>query len=180
MTVEQRDRADVAPGPEGFAAFVSARGPALQRFAFLLTGSAHDAADLVQEALAHAWPRWSTLAQSDTVEAYLRRSIVNASISAWRKNGRKVSVAEPEALVGRGRAVAPDHAGVLSDADHAWRLCEGLPPQQRAAVVLRFYEDLPFSRVAEVLGCPESTARSHVHRAVAALRLRLEEETDRV
>ncbi|NPC97744.1 SigE family RNA polymerase sigma factor [Nocardioides sp. zg-DK7169] len=177
MTVEQRDRAEVAPDAEGFAAFVSARGPALQRFAFLLTGSAHDAADLVQEALASAWPRWSRLAQSETIEAYVRRSIVNASVSAWRKTRRQVSVAHPETLPRRERVA--DHAGPLGDADHAWRLCEGLPPQQRAAVVLRFYEDLPFRQVAEALGCPESTARSHVHRAVAALRLRLEEETDR-
>lgn len=177
MTVEQQDRADVAPGPEGFAEFVSARGPALQRFAFLLTGSAHDAADLVQGALERAWPRWSQLSRTTTAEAYLRRSIVNASVSAWRKDRRLVSVEETE-HARRPGGHQLDHAADVTDADHAWRLCAALPPQQRAAVVLRFYEDLSFAEVAAVLDCPESTARSHVHRAVAALRLRLEQGTD--
>jgi RNA polymerase sigma-70 factor (sigma-E family) len=177
MTVEQQDRADVSAGPEGFAAYVAARGPALQRFAFLLTGSAHDAADLVQGALERAWPRWSQLSRTTTVEAYLRRSIVNASVSAWRKDRRLVSVEEPEHVLRAGQHQR-DHAAGVTDADHAWRLCAALPPQQRAAVVLRFYEDLSFAEVAAVLGCPESTARSHVHRAVAALRVRLEQGTD--
>ena len=53
---------------------------------------------------------------------------------------------------------------------------QALPPDQRTAVVLRFYEDLPFDEIAAILDCPSSTARSHVHRAVAALRARLTEE----
>lgn len=155
-----------------FASWVVARGPALQRFAHLVTGAA-DAPDLVQEALSRAYPRWEELSRSDTAEAYVRRSIVNASVSGWRKTRRLVPVEDPEALV---RDSTPDPAGVVADADHAWRLCAGLPRQQRAAVVLRFYEDLSFAQIALVLDCPESTARSHVHRAVAALRARLEQE----
>lgn len=68
-----------------------------------------------------------------------------------------------------------DPATAVTDADAAWRMCRELPVNQRAAVVLRFYEDLPFARIAEILGCTESTARSHVHRAVAGLRARLAE-----
>ncbi len=69
-----------------------------------------------------------------------------------------------------------DPSQSLADADHAWALCAELPPPQRAAVVLRFYEDLPFAEIGRILGCPESTARSHVHRALAALRQRLATE----
>jgi len=69
-----------------------------------------------------------------------------------------------------------DHAEAATDAAEAWRLCLELPPNQRAAVVLRFYEDLSFAQIALVLDCTESTARSHVHRAVAALRDRLGEK----
>lgn len=156
-----------------FASWVAARGPALQRFAHLVTGSA-DAPDLVQEALSRAYPRWAELARTDTAEAYVRRSIVNASVSGWRKTRRLVSVDDPEPLT---RTTQPDPAVAVTDADHAWRLCAELPPQQRAAVVLRFYEDLSFAQIALVLDCPESTARSHVHRAVATLRDRLAKES---
>ncbi|MCW2792188.1 MAG: putative polymerase sigma factor [Nocardioides sp.] len=84
-----------------FGDWVGARGAALQRFAYLVTGSASDAPDLVQEALSRAYPRWAELARSDTLEAYVRRSIVNASISGWRKNRRLVVVDDPEARPAR-------------------------------------------------------------------------------
>jgi RNA polymerase sigma-70 factor (sigma-E family) len=168
MTVTEADPLDVAE-------WVAARGPALQRFAYLVTGSAVDAPDLVQEALARALPRWQSLVARGTAEAYLRRSIVNASISAWRKNGRQLPSGEPP------MPPVGDGSQTRADADHAWALCAELPPQQRAAVVLRFYEDLPYAEIGQVLGCPESTARSHVHRALAGLRERLttEPETER-
>jgi RNA polymerase sigma-70 factor (sigma-E family) len=160
VTVTETDPADVAQ-------WVAARGPALQRFAYLVTGSPEDAADVVQEAISRALPRWSKLAARGTAEAYVRRSIVNAAISAWRKQRRLVPVAEPAS------PGLDDSSQGLADADHAWALCAELPPQQRAAVVLRFYEDLSFPEIARILDCPESTARSHVHRALGTLRRRL-------
>ncbi|HEY1135655.1 MAG TPA: SigE family RNA polymerase sigma factor [Nocardioides sp.] len=159
---------------DDFATWVHARGPALLRFAHLATGGSPDAADLVQEALVAAYPRWSRLARTATAEAYVRRSIVNASVSRWRRDRRLVSVADPEP---HGSVLA-DPAEGLTDSTVAWDLCRTLPPVQRAAVVLRFFEDRTFAEVAAVLGCREATARSHVHRALAALRTRLAEEGD--
>ena len=69
------------------------------------------------------------------------------------------------------RAAGPVTTG--SDADEAWQLCNQLPPAQRAAVVLRFYEDLSYAQIAVILDCAEATARSHVHRALVNLRARL-------
>ena len=103
----------------------------------------------------------------------MRRSIVNASISGWRKTRRLVVVEDAEPLA---REHHPDPTIAVTDADHAWALVETLPTQQRAAVVLRFYEDLTFDDIATILDCPSSTARSHVHRAMAVLRARLTEE----
>jgi len=158
-------------GPADFGEWVASRSASLQRFAYLVTGSATDAPDLVQEALLGALPRWESLARRGTAEAYVRRSIVNASVSRWRSNRRTVSVADPGGL----EPTVGDHAEATTDADEAWRLCLELPPNQRAAVVLRFYEDLSFAQIALILDCTESTARSHVHRAVATLRERLSE-----
>lgn len=161
-------------GTDDFASFVAARGAALQRFAFLVTGSRSEAPDLVQDALERAYPRWSSLSAA-TAEAYVRRSIVNGSVSRWRKRRRLVVVDDPDPL---RREHAPDHGPAVDDADEAWRLCRELPARQRAAVVLRFYEDRSFAEVGDLLGCSEATARSLVHRAVGALRERLDTPDD--
>jgi RNA polymerase sigma factor (sigma-70 family) len=72
--------------------------------------------------------------------------------------------------------VSNDGTAHMVEADRLWRLCGQLPPVQRAAVVLRFYRDCTFAEVANILGCREATARSHVYRAVAAMRLRIQED----
>jgi DNA-directed RNA polymerase specialized sigma24 family protein len=81
-----------------------------------------------------------------------------------------VSVADTDSLTSGSHA---DPAESNADVDEAWRLCLELPATQRAAVVLRFYEDMSFAQIGLILDCPEVTARSHVHRALHALRDRL-------
>ena len=66
----------------------------------------------------------------------------------------------------------------MSTEDAVWRVCQGLPRQQRAAVVLRFYEDLEYAEIAAILDLAEPTVRSHVHRALAALRVQLTAQED--
>lgn len=161
----------VATRQDTFEDYVRERSSALQRFAYLITRNTEDARDCVQDALAGLYPRWERVAASGQVDAYVRRSIVNASVSRWRRERRTFPMADPDVL---GRST-PDPSGAVDDADAAWRLLAELPPIQRAAVVLRFHEDRTFAEIARVLDCPESTARSHVHRALAALRTRLGE-----
>ena len=155
--------------PHDFEAYVTARGPALQRFAYLVTQDWADSADLVQDVLERAWKRWDALVADGTRESYLLRAISNGAVSRWRKLRRLVTVAEP---------IGVDTPAPTDDADAAWLLCAELPTVQRAAVVLRFYEDLPYAEIAQVLDCAEATARSHVHRALQALRTRLREVND--
>ncbi len=155
-----------------FEDYVAARSVALQRFAYLITRNAEDARDLVQDALLGLYPRWTRVSGAGDVDAYVKRSIVNASISRWRRTGR-------EQVSDELHAVTPDHAGEVTDAELAWQLCESLPPLQRAAVALRFYDDLEYAEIASILGCAEATARSHVHRALTRLRTQLiEDDTD--
>lgn len=160
--------------PDEFAAYVGARSADLQRFAFLATGSAADAIDLVQDALERAYPRWRGLVRRGTHDAYVRRSIVNGSVSRWRKQRRLVLVDDVAPF---DTTQAPDPAADTDTAE-AWRLCAELPPVQRAAVVLRFHDDLAYADIADILGCAEATARSHVHRALASLRARLTDGDD--
>ena len=162
-----------ANGEPDFEGFIRIRSDRLLRLAFLVTGNWDDARDAVQDALEGVLPRWGRLADSDKRDAYVRRCVVNACLAIIRRRGRSHPMAEPQLLP--QAKVQADPAWAIANADEAWRLCTSLPPQQRAAVVLRFYQDLSFAEIAAALGCPEVTARSHVHRALAVMRTRLEE-----
>ncbi|MFZ0529494.1 MAG: SigE family RNA polymerase sigma factor [Propionicimonas sp.] len=165
----------VAAAAGSFEDYVITRSAALQRFAFLVTHNRDDAQDAVQDALAGLYPRWRQVSSRGNVDAYVRRSIVNAHVSAWRKV-RRVFPTEDVAAT-PAAPVTGDAAQAIADTDQAMRLCAQLSPVQRAAVVLRFYEDRSFAEIADILGCPEGTARSHVHRALVALRGRLDGES---
>jgi RNA polymerase sigma-70 factor (sigma-E family) len=153
-----------------FDAWAVSRGPTLLRFAHVITGNDHDAADAVQDALIAVYTRWRRLNNSDAHDAYARRVIVNATISRWRRFGRRERLTEVAEV---HTQVAPDHASQASDGVVAHALMSSLPPQQRAAVSLRFYDDLAFAQIADILGCSEGTARGYVHRALARLRQEL-------
>lgn len=157
-----------------FERWATARLDRLVRFAYLVTGSQHSADDAVQTALTSACARWSRISRTDDPGAYVRRMVVNAHVSAWRRTGRReVRTAEPRPLSGPSR---DDVAETVARDDAVWRVCRDLPPQQRAAVVLRFYEDLDYPEIARVLDVTEATVRSHVHRGLNALRHALTEE----
>jgi DNA-directed RNA polymerase specialized sigma24 family protein len=74
--------------PDGFAEFVAARSAALLRTAWLLTGDAGRAEDLLQTALAASWRRWRHVVAGGYPEAYVRRAIVTAYLSWWRRRWR--------------------------------------------------------------------------------------------
>ncbi|QNN53806.1 SigE family RNA polymerase sigma factor [Nocardioides mesophilus] len=151
--------------PGDLAGYAAADGQALTRFAYLLTGSAHDAQDLVQTVLLQLTKRG--LDGIDNPEAFARRSLVNLH----RSGGRRAA-AHLRALTRSGRAPleAPPASTVVEDRDALWGAMARLSSRQRAAVVLRYYEDCPDQQIAEVLGCRQATVRSLVARALATLR----------
>ncbi|HZA71473.1 MAG TPA: sigma-70 family RNA polymerase sigma factor [Propionibacteriaceae bacterium] len=166
---------DVRAGDAGFDAWAAERSRSLLIFATAVTGNREAARDAVQDALVAVYLHWRRLIVGGEPDAYARRIIVNRHISWWRRLGRRE----------RLTAFDVDHAGVtepaqegLADTDLARRLLAGLPARQRAAVALRFYDDLAFAEIAAVLECTESTARSYVHRALERLRAELKESDD--
>jgi RNA polymerase sigma-70 factor (sigma-E family) len=146
-----------------FDEWVAARGDALYRLAYVLTGNRADAEDVLQDALSRALPRWSRIVQVDDPDAYVRRMVVNAHTSAWRKFRRKES---PVAEVRLGETSEPD----VEEHDRVWRACLALPPDQRVAVVLRYYEHREYAEIADLTGVREGTVRSRVSRGLAGLR----------
>lgn len=143
-----------------FEAFVSARGPALLRFAYVLCRDRELAQDLVQEALVKAHAKWGRI---DSPDAYVRQAVVH-DFCSWKRRRSTRDVVT---------AVLPEGgAGVVGPEDRAamWPLLAELPRQQRAVLVLRFYEDLDDDAIGNALGCSGATVRSHASKALAALR----------
>jgi RNA polymerase sigma-70 factor (sigma-E family) len=143
--------------------------PAALRFAYFMSGDREMAQDLVQDAFARVAGRFHHLRRPDAFEAYLRRAIVNLFTSHLRH--RRVERAYLE--VRRADPPVDDVTADVAERDRVWSALATLPRRQRAAVVLRFYEDLSERETADVLGCSTSAVNSLVEHAMAALRERM-------
>jgi RNA polymerase sigma-70 factor (sigma-E family) len=167
-------RQQPAPGrePVPFDGWVTVRGPALLRLAYTLTGNRADAEDVVQEALARALPRWDRISRVDDVDAYVRRMVVNAHTSWWRKFRRRESPVAELRDAGLTDTVVLAHEGLMPDQRAGlWAACQALPEAQRTAIVLRYYEQLEYAEIADLTGVREGSVRSRVSRGLSALRL---------
>jgi RNA polymerase sigma-70 factor (sigma-E family) len=157
-----------------FEEYVHIRGTALVRFARLLTGDSHRADDLVQDVLAKAFVHWARVSRSDRPDIYVRRMLINANTSWWRRRSSgELSVAEPPDGPAGG-AAGSDIGAAVAERDSLWRLVTRLPVKQRAVLVLRYYEDLDDQTIAEILDCSPVTVRTTALRALTALRARTE------
>lgn len=144
-----------------FHAFVVARTPALARTAYLLTGDAHLAEDLVQTALFKAAKAWHRI-EGDP-EPYVRRILYTQNISWWRRKRVK-----EQALGGYDEPAAP-----ASDPDLRLSLEQALArltEKQRTVLVLRYFEDLTEVQAAHALGVSPGTVKSTTRQALARLR----------
>lgn len=155
-------------GREAFDVLVDTHGRALLRTAYLLTGDAHLAHDLLQTALVKTWSRWGGIRDADAGPAYVRAVMATTSTAWWRRRWRgEVPTGElPE-------HAAPDAYDAVDDRERIGAALAALTPRQRAMVVLRFYDDLPEAEVASLLGCSVGTVKSTTSRALATLRARL-------
>lgn len=148
-----------------FEDYVAARGQALLRFAYVLTGDAHVAEDLVQSSLADAYRHWRKVSRAEHPDAYVRRVVVNTHLG-WR---RRRSWFERPTGENLDQLVA-DHADAVAARDTSRRLLDDLPPRARTVLVLRYYADLDDAAIAELLGLSPSSVRATASRALAALR----------
>ncbi|WP_340540585.1 SigE family RNA polymerase sigma factor [Nocardioides sp. GXZ039] len=156
-----------------FDSWVAARGPALLRLAYTLTGDAGEAEDVVQEALSRALPRWERISRVEDVDAYVRRMVLNAHTSRWRAWRRRVTPVER--VADRAVMATPDRPDHVEHDERLriWAACLALPEAQRVAVVLRYYEQLEYAEIAALTGVREGSVRSRVSRGLAALRAEL-------
>ena len=136
----------------------------LCRLAFVIVGDRALAEEIVMEALLRTFSGFGRLRDPGRADVYLRRAVVNLSRSGIRRKLlERRAAAELRARPRRVETHVPEDAAVV------WAAVRGLPERQRACVVLRYYEDLPEARIAEVLDCSVGTVKSQLSKARAKL-----------
>lgn len=141
------------------------------RLAFLMTGDKELAEDIVQDAFVKVAGRFQHLRKPHASSAYLRRTIINLSKSHWRRGGvekRYLKQLSPDLEVTDPELPSQKIMGALRT----------LPTRQRAAVVLRYYEDFSEAATAQTLGCSIGAVKQLTHRAKEQLRQMLREEVE--
>lgn len=152
-------------GPPDFEQYVAARRTSLRRTAYLLCGDWDRAEDVVQDALARLYVHWRRASRAGSVDAYARRTVVNAFLAEGRRPWRRE----------RSTDVVPDTSyadptGAADSRDALLRALAQLGPSQRAIVVLRYWDDLSVEETAAVLGTSTGNVKSQAARGLAHLR----------
>jgi RNA polymerase sigma-70 factor (sigma-E family) len=148
-----------------FGDYYAARGAAVRATAFLLCGDWHLAQDLAQTAFVRLYQVWPRIAKRDTIEHYVRRTLLRTFLDERRRPWRRE---RPSAdLPDRG---GPPPADGADDRMTLRRALAAVPPRQRAVLVLRYWEDLPVEEVADLLGVSAGTVKSQSARGLDTLR----------
>jgi len=158
-----------------FEEFVAGSAARLFTMARLLTGGHRaEAEDLLQGAYERTYRRWRRVSRQADPERYVRQVLVNASVDRWRwlRRHRELPLIAGGADPGPADPATVDTASAVADRDLLLRGLAGLPPRQRAVLVLRYFEDLPEAETALILGCSVGTVKSQTARGLARLRER--------
>lgn len=149
-----------------FTAYVQERRASLYATAYHLTGDRFAAEDLLQSALLSTYRAWDRISDKAAVGGYLRRTMTNLHISAWRR--RKLSEYPTEELpetVGD-----TDEMGGTELRAVLWQALARLPEQQRTMLVLRYYEGRTDPEIADILGISVGTVKSSIWRSLRRMR----------
>ena len=150
------------------------RGAELWGLARHLGLTREEADDAVQETLLRLWTAMRDGQSIERPDAWAFRTLYRSAMDRhrWRRRGRLLA---ERIGIQPSHQSGPDHADRLA----IWEAVESLPERQRLAIYLRYRADLPFEEIGQILGIAAPSARSHVSRALAALRARLGEEPSR-
>jgi RNA polymerase sigma-70 factor (sigma-E family) len=153
--------------------FVRATSGALFATAFLMTGDAGEAEDLLQETWVAMHRNWARVEAADSPIAYVRRSLTNRFVSTRRRRSLW-----PAVWGAHQNSVVEDGTQVVLDRILLSKLLASLTARQRAAIVLRYFEDQTDRGIADALGCSAATARSLISRGVASMRSEYQESLE--
>jgi len=148
-----------------FAEYFAARSGAMRGTAFLLCGDWHRAEDLVQTAFTKLYTHWNRVTRHESLDPYVRQVLIRTFIDDgrrgwWRRERPQETSIEREAA----QASADDRLVLL-------QALAGVPPRQRAVLVLRYWEDMSVEETAVALGCSTGTVKSQAARGLDTLRM---------
>ena len=149
--------------------FVAARGLALSRTAFLLTGNRADAEDLLQETYVDMVKRWRRIDRTNP-EPYVRRIMYSRFVDSFRRAKLRPWLRSTADSTDMKNPTAPDHDDLVADRLTLTIALRSLAPRQRALLVLRFYEDLTETQTADAMKISQSTVKSETRVALRRLR----------
>ena len=170
MTIES---AKVSTKPDRIVHLYREHAGSGMRLCLLLERDPEAAEDLLQDAFVRVFGRLDSLRDEVAFPAYLRKTIINLHTSRLRR--RRVERAFTRKEASLARQEHSDLPGVERE-DEVLTVLRTLPGRQRMAIFLRFYEDLSERDLAAALGCSTGAAKALLHRAMSALRERLEAE----
>lgn len=166
--MEQRDEQE-------FAEYFAARRDAVRRTAYMLCGDWHRADDLAQTAFVALHRRWKKIRDRAATDAYVRKTLVRASIDEsrrpWRREWQTETLPEPV-------NDAPGIDDLVATRQDLREALVEVPPKQRAVLVLRFFEGMDVAATAQLLGCSEGNVKSQTARGLANLKQVLEREVE--
>ena len=167
--MDQRELVERAGGGDhdAFGQLVRERLARLDAAARLILHDPELARDAVQEALVGAWRDLPGLRDPDSFDAWIHRITVRSCLGILRRRRRRVVEVE---LTPMADVPAGDTDSYIVDRDEVERALRRLQPDQRAVVVLHYFLGLPLPETAEALGIPLGTAKSRLHRSLAAMR----------
>jgi RNA polymerase sigma-70 factor (sigma-E family) len=157
---------------DDFTAYVQERRASLYATAYHLTGDRFAAEDLLQSALFSTYRAWDRISDKAAVGGYMRRTMTNLHISAWRR--RKVNEYPTEEMPEPAGSAEIDAMGGTELRAVLWQALAKLPENQRTMLVLRYYEGKTDPEIADVMGISVGTVKSSIWRALRRLR---EDET---
>ena len=157
-----------APEPLSFDAFYAREWSGVAALAHSLCGSWAAAEELAQDAFVSTFRNWDRVSRLERPDAWVRRVVVNASVSGLRRRG-----AEARALMRLRSLRPPAQAPRVREQDEFWAAVRALPRRQAQALALHYLEDKPVAEIADILGCAENTVKVHLHRGRLALAERL-------
>lgn len=161
------ERSEVQRDREIAAMFDQHYGP-MCRLAYVILGDSAIAEELVMEAFLKTFSGWWRIRDRTHIDAYLRRAVVNLCRSRIRRKAIESRV--NATFHSREQVVAPAWDPERHETSRlVWKAIRGLPERQRAAVVLRYFEDLPEAEIAEALQCSVGTVKSQLSKARAKL-----------